>query len=104
MDDEAIQLRDAEISADEDEARFGEWMARSKLPLPVERWNEGNLRLSDVLNTTGMYRIGIKATGYGSLCPPQHRIELLQEAAQYYTRIRGGKDECVMAAMLRHYR
>ena len=104
QDTEAIELREAEIAADDDEARFGEWMSKSNLTLPVEHWNESNLRLSDVLNTTGMYSIGIKVTGYGSLNPPQHRMELLQEAAQYYTRIRGGKIECVMASMLRHYR
>jgi hypothetical protein len=88
-----------------DETTLRRWMTQCNIPMPEEEfWHASSLRLSDVLSTTGMRTLGVQGDGHGSMCPPHHRLEMFMEAAQYYTRVVGGEEECVMAEMLRHYR
>lgn len=88
LDEENMEECKQERQVDEDETDFHFWMAERKLHMPIEQWHLSEIseKLSEK-NTT----------------VPTHRLQLLQEAAEYYTNIYGGNKVNVLAEMITYF-
>tara|TARA_B110000093_G_scaffold176905_1_gene213024 strand:+ start:502 stop:870 length:369 start_codon:yes stop_codon:yes gene_type:complete len=83
LDEENMEQCKQERQMDEDETDFHFWMTEQNLPLPIEQWH-----LSEKNTSTQV---------------PTHRLQLLQEAAEYYTNIYGGNKVNVLAEMITYF-
>mgnify|MGYP006115719461 CR=1 FL=1 len=83
MDYAQMEACRQERMRDEDITNFSFWMSEHNLPLPIESWDESKRAMV--------------------AHPPLHRLELLQEAAEYYVNIYGGTLVSVLAEMIVYY-
>lgn len=84
LDEENMEECKRQRQVDEDETNFHFWMAEQKLHMPIEQWHQSKL----------MPRVPRV---------PTHRLQLLQEAAEYYTNIYGGNKINVLAEMITYF-
>lgn len=115
IDTEAETKRSLEIQADDDEYNFCCWMNSQGLRLPLERWNKSSLELCSVLSVgcADNYRKAVAKVEFdrkplvncsGKYSLPVYRLELLLEAAEYYSELRGGDVDSILACMIIHFK
>ena len=90
LDEENMEQCKQERQMDEDETDFHFWMAERKLHMPIEQWHSSE-KLSEKLSEKNTSTV------------PTHRLQLLQEAAEYYTSIYGGNKVNVLAEMITYF-